>query len=61
MYAVFLLFQEPKGGITIPEGSPEYGSALEERRSWDVLAFWEKYNLKLLGANFFLTKVDPAA
>ncbi len=57
---MFLLFQEPKGGITIPDGAPEYGAALEERRSWDALAFADKYVLTLLGANFFLCKVEPA-
>ncbi|PFH47277.1 hypothetical protein AMATHDRAFT_77273 [Amanita thiersii Skay4041] len=52
----FLLFEEPAGGITIPQGEPEYGSALEERRSWDAMAFARKYNLKLVGANFFLLR-----
>ena len=57
-YAAFLLFQEPTGAepFTIPQGAPEYGAALEERRSWDPIAFAEKYNLKLVGANFFLVR-----
>ncbi|KAI0077541.1 PEBP-like protein [Panus rudis PR-1116 ss-1] len=52
----FLLFQEPSGStpFTIPEGSPEYGAALEERRSWDAVKFGEKYGLKLVGANYLL-------
>ncbi|KAF8625487.1 hypothetical protein AX15_005352 [Amanita polypyramis BW_CC] len=52
----FLLFQEPPSGVNIPHGAPEYGSALEERRSWSTMAFAERYNLKLVGANFFLLR-----
>ncbi|KAF9457374.1 PEBP-like protein [Collybia nuda] len=50
----FLLFEEPKLGYTIPEGAPEYGAALEERRSWNAVDFGKRYGLKLVGANFFL-------
>lgn len=51
----FLLFEEPAGkDFTVPEGEPEYGAALEERRSWDAYKFGEKYGLKLVGATFFL-------
>lgn len=49
-----LLFQEPGGGFTVPEGAVEYGEALEERRSWDAVSFGEKYGLTLVGANYFL-------
>ncbi|TFK91314.1 PEBP-like protein [Polyporus arcularius HHB13444] len=61
----FLLFQEPAGPepFTIPQGAPEYGAALEERRSWNPIAFAEKHNLKLVGANYFLVRsaeVDTA-
>ena len=54
----FLLFQEPAGAepFTIPLGAPEYGAALEERRSWNPITFAEKYNLKLIGANYFLVR-----
>lgn len=53
----FLLFQEPSSSpVKIEEGAPEYGSALEERRSWDVMQFAEKYGLKLVGANFLTLK-----
>ncbi|CAL1710498.1 unnamed protein product [Somion occarium] len=39
---VFLLFQEPGStAFTVPAGSPEYGAALEERRSWDAVKFAE--------------------
>ncbi len=63
--AAFLLFQEPVGSepFTIPQGAPEYGAALEERRSWNPIAFAEKHNLKLVGANYFLVRsaeVDTA-
>ncbi|XP_006456376.1 hypothetical protein AGABI2DRAFT_211293 [Agaricus bisporus var. bisporus H97] len=50
----FLLFEEPKGGVTIPQGAVEYGTALEQRRSWNAMKFAGQYNLKLVGANFFL-------
>jgi phosphatidylethanolamine-binding protein len=56
--SAFVLFEEPSGGFTIPEGAPEYGAALEERRSWDAVAFGEKYGLKLVGASFFLVKAS---
>jgi len=53
---VFLLFQEPKSfsGFKVPEGSAEYGSELEQRRSWDAFEFGQKHGLKLVGANFLL-------
>ena len=49
-YSAFLLFQEPAGpeSFAIPQGAPEYGAALEERRSWSPIAFAEKHGLKLL-------------
>ena len=52
------MFQEPAGAepFTIPLGAPEYGAALEERRSWNPITFAEKYNLKLIGANYFLVR-----
>ncbi|OBZ78009.1 Phosphatidylethanolamine-binding F40A3.3 [Grifola frondosa] len=55
---VFLLFQEPASGtpFVVPQGEPEYGAALEERRSWDPIAFGERYGLKLVGANHFLVR-----
>uniref|UniRef100_A0A0W0F8D0 PEBP-like protein n=1 Tax=Moniliophthora roreri TaxID=221103 RepID=A0A0W0F8D0_MONRR len=51
-----LLFQEPRGGYTIPKGAKEYGAALEERRSWNAVAFGKQYGLKLVGANYFLVR-----
>ncbi|GLB36844.1 putative phosphatidylethanolamine-binding protein [Lyophyllum shimeji] len=57
----FLLFEEPAGGFTVPEGAPEYGSALEERRSWNALDFGNRYGLQLVGANFFLVQAAAAA
>jgi hypothetical protein len=57
---VFLLFEEPIGGYEIPGGAPEYGAELEQRRSWNAVAFGEKYGLKLIGADFFLLRAsDP--
>ncbi|KAF8963275.1 phosphatidylethanolamine-binding protein [Flammula alnicola] len=53
---IFLLFQEPAGGITIPNNAVEHNPEPASRRSWNAIAFAEKYNLKLVGANFFLTK-----
>ncbi len=55
-YAAFLLFQEPTGSepFAVPHDAPEYGAALEERRSLDPIAFAEKHGLKLVGANYFL-------
>ncbi|KAF5347604.1 hypothetical protein D9756_010683 [Leucocoprinus leucothites] len=50
----FLLFQEPEGGISVPDGAVEYGAKLEERRSWNAIKFANEYGLKLVGANFFL-------
>ncbi|KAF8060727.1 PEBP-like protein [Lyophyllum atratum] len=52
----FLLFEEPASGFTVPEGAPEYGAALEERRSWNAVDFGEKYGLRLVGANYFLVQ-----
>jgi len=58
---VFLLFEEPTGGYEIPTDAPEYGAELEQRRSWDAVAFGERYGLKLVGADFFLLRaIDPA-
>jgi len=58
---VFLLFEEPVGGYEIPASAPEHGAEREQRRSWNAVAFGEKYGLKLVGADFFLLKAaDPA-
>lgn len=50
----FLLFEEPESGVSIPPGAPEYGAALEERRSWNAVEFGNKHRLKLVGANLVL-------
>jgi hypothetical protein len=50
------LFEEPQGGMTVPEGAVKYGTALEQRRSWNALKFAEQYKLKLVGVtppNYF--------
>ncbi|KXN81601.1 hypothetical protein AN958_04395 [Leucoagaricus sp. SymC.cos] len=50
----FLLFEEPEGGVNVPQGAVEYGTKLEERRSWNSMKFAEEYKLTLVGVNFFL-------
>ncbi|KAI0635465.1 PEBP-like protein [Trametes polyzona] len=59
---IFLLFQEPASAepFAVPQGAPEYGSVLEQRRSWNPIAFAEKYGLKLVGANYFLVRAPEA-
>lgn len=57
---IFLLFQEPSSEFTVPQGEPEHGSTLEDRRSWDAIKFGEKYGLKLVGATYFLVKSKDA-
>lgn len=52
---VFLLFEEPVS-FSIPKGAIEHVAALKDRRSWNAQAFAEKYGLKLVGANFFVTQ-----
>ncbi|TFK33164.1 PEBP-like protein [Crucibulum laeve] len=54
----FLLFEEPVGSITIPTNAPEHGATMAERRCWNAMTFAEQYSLKLVGANFFLTKAN---
>ncbi|THH28600.1 hypothetical protein EUX98_g5579 [Antrodiella citrinella] len=53
---VFLLFQEPSAGIDIPKDAPENGEETDQRRSFDVLGFAERYGLNLVGASFFLAR-----
>ncbi|KAF9045780.1 PEBP-like protein, partial [Hymenopellis radicata] len=52
----FILFEEPAGGLTIPEGAVEHGAELEQRRKWSAFEFGKKYGLTLVGANYFLVK-----
>ncbi|EIW56216.1 PEBP-like protein [Trametes versicolor FP-101664 SS1] len=60
---IFLLFQEPASAepFVVPQGQPEYGAALEERRSWNPVTFASKYGLKLVGANYFLVRSPEVA
>jgi len=53
---VFLLFQEPTGGVNVPKDDPEHNASPASRRSWNAMAFADKHNLKLVGANFLLTE-----
>jgi len=52
---VFLLFEEPSGGVKIPADAPE--SDDKDRKGWDAIKFADKYDLKLVGANYFMTEV----
>ena len=57
----FLLFLEPPSGVSIPQDAPEHANEREQRRKWDVWAFAERYQLKLVGANFFTLRAPEAA
>ena len=58
---MFLLFEEPTGGYEIPVSASEYGAEPGQRRGWNAVVFGEKYGLKLVGADFFLSgAADPA-
>jgi len=57
---VFLLFEEPKGGVLVPSGAIEHEAQKELRRSWKAVDFAKQYNLKLVGANFFLTEAEES-
>ncbi|KAH8111361.1 phosphatidylethanolamine-binding protein [Phellopilus nigrolimitatus] len=50
---VFLLFQEPSGGYTLPIDAPEFGAELEQRLSWSGMDFAKRHKLTLVGANYF--------
>ncbi|KAI5120422.1 hypothetical protein M0805_006922 [Coniferiporia weirii] len=50
---VFLLFQEPIGGYSLPTDAPEFGSELETRRRWSGMEFANRHGLQLVGANYF--------
>ena len=52
-FAVFLLFEEPAGGVTIPSDAT---NAKTERNNWDAMKFASSHNLKLVGVNYFETK-----
>ena len=60
LFLVFLLLQEPIEGATIPSGAVEHKSDPKSRAKWNAMAFAEKYNLKLVGANYFLTQEGQA-
>ncbi|KAF9477447.1 PEBP-like protein [Pholiota conissans] len=55
---VFLLFQEPVGGVNVPSNAVERNGEPSSRKLWNAMAFGDKYNLKLVGANFFETQVE---
>ncbi len=53
-FVVFLLFEEPAEGVTIPTDAAKAKAA--ERNNWDVMKFASEYHLKLVGVNYFETK-----
>lgn len=55
---VFLLFQEPSGGINLRNDSVEHNGDVKARSKWNALAFAEDYGLKLVGVNYFMTQVS---
>lgn len=57
-YPVFLLFQEPAGGLTISANAIEHQAEVGHRAKWNAMAFAHKHNLKPVGANFFLTEIQ---
>lgn len=54
----FLLFREPADFSGVPEGAVEYGSELEQRRSWNAVDFGEQYGMTLVGASYFLVQSE---
>jgi phosphatidylethanolamine-binding protein (PEBP) family uncharacterized protein len=54
---IFLLFQEPTGGLSLPSDATESSGEEKSRPKWNAMTFAEKNNLKLVGANFFQTEV----
>ena len=55
---VFLLFEEPRGGVSIPKNSVECDDSADSRKGWKAMEFAKKHNLTLVGVNFFLTEAD---
>jgi len=55
---VFLLFQEPSGGINLSADAVERKGDFEARPKWNALTFAENYGLKLVGINYFMTQVS---
>jgi phosphatidylethanolamine-binding protein len=55
----FLLFEEPPNFAGIPQGAKEYSGERLDRRHWKAVEFAERYDLKLVGANYFLCRGLP--
>ena len=55
--SVFLLFQEPSGGINLHSDAVERKGHVNARAKWNALAFAEDNGLKLVGVNYFMTQV----
>lgn len=56
--SVFLVFQEPSGGVNIRDGAVERNGDTKARSKWNALTFAEEYGLKLVGINYFMTQVS---
>ena len=56
--SVFLLFQEPSGGVNLGDDAIERNGDGKARPKWNALAFAEAYGLKLVGINYFMTQVS---
>jgi len=56
--AVFLLYQEPSGGFSIPTRAHEYKSGSKDRAKWNAARFADEYELKLVGVNYVVVRGD---
>ena len=56
--SVFLVFQEPSGGVNIRSDAIERNGDTKARSNWNALTFAEKYGLKLVGISYFMTQVS---
>ncbi|KAF5329805.1 hypothetical protein D9619_009404 [Psilocybe cf. subviscida] len=54
---IFLLFQEPAGGLSLPTDATESSGGEKSRPKWNAMTFAERNQLKLVGATFFQTEV----
>ena len=57
-HIVFLLFEEPAHGYTVPLEAIEHNAEFTSRVNWDAVKFAEEYGLRLAGVNFFFTEVS---
>jgi hypothetical protein len=57
---VFLLYQEPSVGFSIPTNTHEYKSGPRDRAKWNAASFAEKYGLGLVGVNYVIVRGDES-